>query len=126
MCFFWLLRLRLHFDLLYCLESKTQIKSSSQTRKRALLSLGALKTLTLLVGEKEKSWKGEKWIQLRDVEEWFSDGRQREVSCEGLTLDVADLGTFMSGERWIWFVCFGSGVEWAGIHVRVAAWKRGD
>ncbi len=58
-----------------------------------------LDTLTLLVGEKEKGWGKGKYVELRDVEEWFVDGRERKVDVDGVTLDVADVGRYLSGEH---------------------------
>lgn len=36
-----------------------------------------LKTLKFLVGGRDQSWTEEGEIELRDVEEWFVDGRDR-------------------------------------------------
>jgi hypothetical protein len=39
----------------------------------------SLKTLTLMIGCEEKSWRAGKWVDLRDLEEWYVDGRERRV-----------------------------------------------
>ena len=43
----------------------------------------SLKTLTLMIGCEEKSWRAGKWVELRDLEEWYVDGRARKVELRG-------------------------------------------
>jgi hypothetical protein len=50
-----------------------------------------LKTLTLMVGGKEKSWRGDCWVQLRDMEEWFADGRKDTANIFGTAVSVHSL-----------------------------------
>jgi hypothetical protein len=83
-----------------------------------------LKTLTFLVGGKDQSWLGEEEIELRDVEEWFMDGRSRQVKIDRWLLDVNEVGMFLSG------ACFEQRMrrswdeEWEGINVRVVTWRK--
>jgi len=64
-----------------------------------MATLFNLDTLTLLVGEKEKGWEKGKYVELRDVEEWFVDGRERKVDVDGVMLDIGDVGSYLSGEH---------------------------
>lgn len=83
-----------------------------------------LKTLTFLVGGKDQSWRGGEEIELRDLEEWYSDGRDRSVKVDGWSLDVAEVGRFLGG------ACFEKRMrgswdsEWPGLNVRVVAWTK--
>lgn len=103
-------------------------------------ALRDLKTLTYLVGGGDQRWgfegkevgdgvvgEGEGEIELRDVEEWFCDGRDRMVKVDGWTLDVQEVGRYLGGKcfesrmvEWAWSGC------WEGINVRVVAWRKGS
>ena len=84
-----------------------------------------LKTLTFMVGGKDQSWFGENDIELRDVEEWYMDGRPREIKIDRWLMNVNEVGRFLSG------ICFEQRMrgswneEWEGLNVRVVAWKKG-
>ena len=95
--------------------------------KRVLANLRDLKTLTYVVGDMNQ-WVGCKYAELRDVEEWFRDGRERRFECDFLCLDVKDLGRYLSGARCEKRLKASYGLlsadEWKGINVRVVAWKR--
>lgn len=84
-----------------------------------------LKTLTLLVGGKDQSWFSQEEIELRAAEEWFVDGRERQIKVDRWLLDVNEVGRFLSG------ACFEQRMrgswdeEWEGISVRVVAWRKG-
>lgn len=96
-----------------------------------LNAFASLKSLTLILGCAEKSWTGDPSIELRHLEEWFADGRQRtvvvdhgaaylprrsdqDIIASRRLRDVAELPRLI--------------VEFAGpqksIAVRVVAWKR--
>lgn len=99
-----------------------------------------LKTLTWMLGGKDQSWVEDKEIVLRDLEEWYTDGRERQMLVESTyLLDVSEVGKYMSGgvfdrkirrrgkpkqtpwgvkEEWKW------ATEWEGLNVRVAAWSK--
>jgi hypothetical protein len=93
--------------------------------KRCLALFQDLKTLTFLVGGNDQNWLGEGEIELRDVEEWFVDGRARTVSVEGWSLDIGEVSQFLGGR------CFEERMrgawdsEWMGVNVRCVAWKKG-
>ncbi|KAE8447652.1 hypothetical protein EG329_010623 [Mollisiaceae sp. DMI_Dod_QoI] len=68
-----------------------------------------LKTLTFMLGCTEKSWSGDASIELRDLEQWFVDGRNRKITTErGVSVDVSELARLLGTQ----------------ISVRVVAWKR--
>jgi hypothetical protein len=77
-----------------------------------------------LVGGKDQSWLQDGEIELRQVEEWYADGRERKMKCDRWLLDVNEVGPFLSGQ------CFEQRMrgswdgEWRGINVRVVAWKK--
>jgi hypothetical protein len=48
-----------------------------------LNAMRSLKTLTLMIGCEEKSWRAGEWVELRDLEEWYVDGRARKVELRG-------------------------------------------
>lgn len=87
-----------------------------------------LKTLTYVVGDMNQ-WVGFRYAKLRDVEEWFVDGRDtRCLDCDFLCLDVKELGGYLSGSKFEKRVKASHGwrfgdEEWKGINVRVVAWK---
>jgi hypothetical protein len=94
-----------------------------------LAAMSALKTLTFMIGSKEKSWRGtQRGVELRDVEQWFVDGRSRDVfRGNGGMIDVKDVESFYARP-------FGMRSHinvprprmWNRvINVRVVAWKRG-
>lgn len=74
-----------------------------------------LKTLTFLVGGRDQSWFGEEQIELRDVEEWFADGRQRLVKVDKFLLDVSEVGRFLSGASFEQRMRGSWDDEWRGI-----------
>jgi hypothetical protein len=84
-----------------------------------------LKTLTFLVGGKDQSWIDEEEIELRDIEEWYSDGRDRLIKVDKWLLDIGEIGEFLSS------VCFEQRMkgswddEWLSVNVRVVAWAKG-
>jgi hypothetical protein len=90
-----------------------------------LSSMPALKTVTFMIGSKEKTWRDtQRTIELRDVEQWFMDGRCRDVG-HG---DVNEVGSLMRklttstsrrySPRYRSRSC--------AINFRVVAWKRGN
>jgi hypothetical protein len=95
--------------------------------KRAIANMRDLKTLTYVVGDMNQ-WVGCRYAKLRDVEEWFVDGRDtRCLECDFLCLDVKELGRYLSGRKFEQRVKASHGWrfgdEWKGINVRVVAWK---
>jgi hypothetical protein len=94
-----------------------------------LWSMKALKTLTFMVGSKEKCWQGsQRGIELRDFEQWYVDGRSREINCRGSggRIDVRDVGTFMTSPPYVKVPGYvpGTPFQIRGVNVRVVAWKR--
>jgi hypothetical protein len=100
-----------------------------------LLAYLNLETLTLVVGEKEKSWVRDRYVELRNVEEWLADGRERIVCCEGFWLDTVEVGRYLSGQlfdegmrarpsSWLGALPPMNYAAWKGVNVRVVAWKR--
>jgi hypothetical protein len=98
-----------------------------------------LKTLTFMLGCAEKTWRGDPSIELRDMEEWFADGRQRTVLVAGYFMQLPHDGegyakTGQMSERWRDrcrrdIADLAKILErFAGPHrnlaVRVVAWKR--
>ena len=95
-----------------------------------LSSMRELKTVTFMIGSTEKTWRGSRQtIELRDVEQWFMDGRCRDVGIEdGHAIDVSEVGSRMRKltdvtsrrypPRYRSVAC--------EINFRVVAWKRGD
>ncbi|KAE9381824.1 hypothetical protein N431DRAFT_491131 [Stipitochalara longipes BDJ] len=93
-----------------------------------LSSMPELKTVTFMIGSKEKTWKGsQRTIELRDVEQWFMDGRCRDVGHgDGSAIDVNEVGSRMRtltattsrrySPRYRSLAC--------AINFRVVAWKR--
>jgi hypothetical protein len=97
--------------------------------QRILGSMQALKTLTFMVGSKEKTWRGShRGIELRDVEQWFVDGRDRDV-CRGNggKVDVKDVESYMKSSTAVIGSVYhiGSRSRNRVVNVRVVAWKRG-
>jgi hypothetical protein len=103
------------------------------TRKewhKILNSMPVLKTLTFMLGSKEKSWRGtQRGIELRDFEQWFVDGRSRDV-CRGNggKVDVKDVESHMRTTTAAigGLYEFGSKARNRTVNVRVVAWKRGS
>lgn len=85
-----------------------------------------LQTLTFLVGCKEQTWVEDEEIELRDVEEWFLDGRERRVKVDKWLLDVSEVGRFLSGLNFEQRMRGSWDEDWKGINVRVVAWRKGD
>jgi len=92
--------------------------------KNCLALFRDLQTLTFLVGGKDQSWDGEQEVELRDLEEWFLDGRERRVRIEGWKLDAGQVGRYLGG------ACFEARMrgrwdeEWRGVNVRCVAWRK--
>ena len=96
---------------------------------QVLASMRQLKTVTFMIGSSEKTWRGaQQTIELRDVEQWFMDGRSRDVGNDGLAVDVSEVTSHMrnlieSNTR----SYVGARKSSArAINFRVVAWKRGD
>jgi hypothetical protein len=53
-----------------------------------------LKTLTFMLGGRDQSWMGEGEIELRELEEWFLDGRTREYKVREWIFDVDEVARF--------------------------------
>lgn len=99
-----------------------------------------LKTLTWMLGGKDQSWIEDREIVLRDLEEWYADGREREMLVESTyLLDVSEVGKYMSGnvfdmkirgrgkpKQVHWGVKPGwkGTTDWKGLNVRVVAWLK--
>jgi hypothetical protein len=95
-----------------------------------LWSMKALKTLTFMVGSKEKSWQdSQRGIELRDVEQWYVDGRSRDIVCGGSggRIDVKEVGTFMTSPPYTKVPGYVPGTRYQKrlVNVRIVAWKRG-
>ncbi|KUJ23989.1 uncharacterized protein LY89DRAFT_679252 [Mollisia scopiformis] len=103
-------------------------KGVSSTRWWAseLVAFPKLKTLTFMLGCTEKSWTGDRSIELRDMEQWFVDGRKRTVEIDlewpsermwqkrnAGVVDVSELPAFVA-----------RAVPHRQLAVRVVAWKR--
>jgi hypothetical protein len=84
-----------------------------------------LQTLTFLVGCKEQAWVEDEEIELRDVDEWFLDGRERRVKVDKWLLDVSEVGRFLSGLNFEQRMRGSWDEDWKGINVRVVAWRKG-
>jgi hypothetical protein len=87
----------------------------------------ALKTVTFMIGSMEKSWRGaQQTIELRDVEQWFEDGRCRNVGFGDKAIDVSDVGVRMrrltDTTSRSYHPRFRSAAS--AINFRVVAWKR--
>jgi hypothetical protein len=96
--------------------------------KMAFVRMKSLKTLTLMVGGSDNSWLGRHNIVLRDVEEWFADGRSRTYSCGGRMMDIEDVVKYLSGRRFEEMIRRPANIsvpEFRGINVRAVAWKKG-
>jgi hypothetical protein len=96
--------------------------------RRLLVTLKELKTVTFLLGCEEKSWSDKKHIELRDLEEWYVDGRDRLISCyTGEKIDVRTVGSYMTRRE---FHRKGIQISPAStrapamVTIRVMAWKR--
>ena len=77
-----------------------------------------------MAGGKDQPWFSEDEIELREVGEWFVDGRERMVKCERWLLDVEDVGRFLSGRVFEERMRGSWDEEWKGINVRVVAWRK--
>lgn len=92
----------------------------------------ALKTLTFMVGSRDKEWSSPPSIELRDVEQWFVDGRDRMVRRDSENIDISEVGRVMTSEQYHYIPRFRLPVHrrtpWHQlrvVNVRVVAWKRG-
>ncbi|KAF4634366.1 hypothetical protein G7Y89_g3732 [Cudoniella acicularis] len=101
-----------------------------------LAAMQNLKTLTLVLGEKDANILGDESGYLVDLEEWFEDGRERSVRVDEFLIDVGVLGKFMEGDFYhratnaAVVANFPNGLDGMGwkkrkICVRVVGWKRG-
>jgi len=79
-----------------------------------------------MVGGRDQSWLSEEEIELRDVEEWFADGRDRTVKVERWLLDVTEIGKFLGGAKFEARMRGSWDDGWQGINVRCVAWKKGN
>jgi len=94
--------------------------------KAVLRRFPELETLTLVVGSGALGFaRGETWVQLRDVEEWFADGRERMAKLYGdLEMDVGVVAKWL--ERRLRLVGMaGYVVVRPNFKVRVVAARRG-
>lgn len=82
-----------------------------------------LKTLTFMVGGRDQTWAGEGEIELRHVEEWLLDGRERTVGVEGWKIDMKHVGKVIGGRLFEERMKGRTG-EWTGVSVRVVAWSK--
>lgn len=83
-----------------------------------------LETLTFMVGCKEQSWLEDEEIELRDVEEWYQDGRARTVKVDKWLLDVSEVGPFLSSLNFEERMNGSWDEDWKGVNVRVVAWRK--
>lgn len=95
---------------------------------KSLASMANLRTLTLMVGGRENTWLGRQEIELRDVEEWFADGRTRTYKCDRWMMDIADVVRYLGGKV---FEARLRGPAQAHkpdfqINVRAVAWKKDE
>jgi hypothetical protein len=93
----------------------------------AFVHMKSLKILTLMVGGRENSWLGRHNIVLRDVEEWFADGRSRTYNCGGQMMDIEDVVKYLNGRRFEERIRRPTNISiprFRGINVRAVAWKK--
>ena len=69
--------------------------------KKAISYMTSLRTLTFIVGCESMPWSSGKWVQLRDVEEWYADGRDRIVSVNGKMMDIAEVAGYLSNKEYM-------------------------
>lgn len=97
-----------------------------------LVRMQALKTLTFMLGSKEKSWRGtQRGIELRDMEQWFVDGRSRDVfRGNGGMIDVKEVESVYAKPFAVRSHAYlyppRSRIVNRVVSVRVVAWKRGS
>lgn len=91
------------------------------------------KTLTFLVGGRDQSLVNEGEIELKDIEDWFVDGRDRSFRMRWRVVDVGEAGRLLGGQyflEWVRDRGFAHGEkmrdDWEGFNVRVITWKKGD
>ena len=114
------------------LELQKGIPSKQQWHD-ILTTMKGLKTVTFMVGSKEKSWRGtQRSIELRDMDQWFVDGRSREVlRGDGGTIDIKDMESYLKDPAAFTSFAGSPARRRLGrpasrvINVRVVAWKRG-
>jgi len=103
---------------------------SQGTWHHVLSFMRQLKTVTFMIGSSEKTWKGiQQTIELRDLEEWFMDGRCRDVGKgEGYVIDVSDVASRMRRLTEVTSRRYPTTYRASAcaIQFRVVAWKRGD
>lgn len=111
-----------HIAFPICLKRELHVRDLRAT----LSAFIGLKSLTLMLGCEEKSWRGDSSIELRDLREWFADGRSRTIIVEDPTTfhkkhcpqcrqlcDITDLAQLIAQR-----------LRPRDIAVRIVAWKR--
>ncbi|KUJ14164.1 uncharacterized protein LY89DRAFT_751893 [Mollisia scopiformis] len=98
-----------------------------------------LKTLSFMLGGQDQSWVDDGQIVLRDLEEWFLDGRPRQMRVDDWLLDISEVGQYLSGgmfdngiksrsrpKQMTWGMKPGwvRADHWEGLNVRVVAWSK--
>jgi hypothetical protein len=119
-------------------ESDPHAIPMSGVWQQAVQGWASLKTVTFMLGCNEKSWLGEEGIELRSLEQWFVDGRDRKVSCrDGVKIDVAAVGEYMMSDEYataeigpvgpagLNYISGRARNSEKLVKVRVVAWKRG-
>lgn len=80
-----------------------------------------LETLTLVLGAYHNTWLSVKYVELRDLEEFFLDGRDRSFEWGSWKGDISELAGYLEGLT--------RGIRAIPIfakHVRVVAWNKKD
>lgn len=93
-----------------------------------ILSTLGLETLTLVLGTYQNTWLVDQYVELRDIEEFFLDGRDRGFEFEDWKGDILDLAKHLEGLKSrvrLTNVLYKKRPRFAK-HVRVVAWKRKD
>jgi hypothetical protein len=66
---------------------------------------------------------------LRDIEEWFTDGRSRTYNCSGQMMDIEDVVKYLNGRRFEERIRRPANISipgFRGINVRAVAWKKDE
>lgn len=82
-----------------------------------------LKTVTFMLGCAEKGWFGHPSIELRDLEQWFADGRKRTVEVSGQRMDISELAGFMNSTGYR-IAINAPPYPRKPFNIRVVTWKR--
>lgn len=84
-----------------------------------------------MLGGRDQGWVEDGEIELRDLEEWFADGREREYKVRDWVLDVGEVASFLGGQYFVewgrdrgWSKGMTWAKDWEGVNVRVVAWKK--